>query len=178
MIAYLYDEENFYYGIRELMESPLEPGVFGDLPFSTKEKPPEIKVNEIQYWNGTEWEIKPDYSNKTYYSKIDKKEKIFKRGEPFSNDYTDLKPPIEVYYTWQNNNWKIDNLLKSKYEKENCKNEAKSKIAQSDWAVLPDRSPMLNNLQDFIDYRNKLLEYILNPVENPIFPVEPQPIWK
>lgn len=181
MNAYLYDEENFYYAIRELMESPLEPGIFGDLPFSTKEKPPEIQKNEIQFWNGTEWEIKPDFSGKTYYSKIDKSEKIFLKGEPFSENYTDLKPPElpeSEYYTFQENAWKIDSNLKKQYDLKLCKNTSIGKLYRTDWTQLPDRSIMIENLQDFIEYRNKLLELVLNPIENPIFPTEPKAIWK
>jgi hypothetical protein len=178
MKAYLYDIDNFFYGTTELMESPLEPGVFGDIPFSTKTEPPEIIENQIQFWNGSNWEIKPDYSRKIYYSKLFKTEKEFKRGEPFSDIYTDLKPPSESYYTWQIDGWKIDPELYSKFKIDNCKNQAKMLIAKSDWSVLPDRSIMIENISNFIDYRNTLLNLIINPVENPDFPKEPDPIWK
>jgi hypothetical protein len=57
----------------------------------------------------------------------------------------------------------------------NCKDQAKTLIASSDWSVLSD--VQLENKTDFESYRSILRNYILNPVENPIFPVEPQPIW-
>lgn len=57
----------------------------------------------------------------------------------------------------------------------NCKNKAKQLISLCDWSVLPD--VQIENKQDFIIYRSKLRELILNPIENPIFPSEPQPIW-
>jgi hypothetical protein len=60
-------------------------------------------------------------------------------------------------------------------KKDNCKNQAKILIAYSDWSVLPD--VQLENKTDFENYRSILRNYILNPVENPIFPEEPQPIW-
>lgn len=57
----------------------------------------------------------------------------------------------------------------------NCKDQAKNKIALSDWSVLPDVN--LSNRSDFESYRSVLRNLILNPVENPIFPTEPEPIW-
>jgi hypothetical protein len=57
----------------------------------------------------------------------------------------------------------------------NCKNQAKLLIASSDWSVLSDVP--LQNKTDFENYRSQLRNYIINPVENPIFPNEPQPIW-
>lgn len=63
----------------------------------------------------------------------------------------------------------------SKFKKDNCKHEAKKLIADSDWSVLPDVK--ISNKLDFENYRTILRNYILNPVENPIFPEEPNPIW-
>lgn len=60
-------------------------------------------------------------------------------------------------------------------KKQNCKNQAKQKIANSDWSVLPDVK--ISNKLDFENYRTILRNYILNPVENPVFPEEPNPIW-
>lgn len=57
----------------------------------------------------------------------------------------------------------------------NCKDEAKKRIALSDWSVLPD-VPLQNKIE-FENYRSVLRNLILNPVENPIFPTEPEPIW-
>ena len=63
----------------------------------------------------------------------------------------------------------------SKFKKDNCKHEAKKRIANSDWAVLPDVN--ISNKSEFESYRSQLRNLILNPVENPVFPEEPQPIW-
>ena len=60
-------------------------------------------------------------------------------------------------------------------KKQNCENEAKRLIALTDWSVLPDVK--INNKSEFENYRTILRNYILNPVENPIFPEEPNPIW-
>lgn len=59
--------------------------------------------------------------------------------------------------------------------KQNCKDKAKILIANSDWSVLPDVN--LTNKSDFENYRTQLRNLIINPVEDPIFPVEPNPIW-
>ena len=60
-------------------------------------------------------------------------------------------------------------------KKQNCKDEAKKRISACDWSVLPDVK--LENKTDFEHYRSVIRDLILNPVENPIFPDEPQPIW-
>jgi hypothetical protein len=70
----------------------------------------------------------------------------------------------------------VDKL--SEINKKYCKDKAKQLIAKTDWAVLPDRSVMLDNASDFVQYRTQLLDLILNPVENPVFPTEPTPRWK
>lgn len=61
------------------------------------------------------------------------------------------------------------------FKLEACKNEAKKRIADTDWAVLPDVN--LQNKADFVSYRATLRGLITSPVENPGWPTEPQPIW-
>lgn len=60
-------------------------------------------------------------------------------------------------------------------KKQDCKNTAKQKIENCDWSVLPDVK--ISNKSEFENYRAILRNYILNPVENPTFPEEPNPIW-
>lgn len=60
-------------------------------------------------------------------------------------------------------------------KKENCKNQAKILISDCDWSVLLDVN--LINKQDFINYRSALRVLILHPVENPVWPEEPDPVW-
>ena len=57
-----------------------------------------------------------------------------------------------------------------------CKAQAKERIANVDWAVLPDVG--LVNVSDFKAYRAILRQYILNPVADPVWPTEPQPVWE
>ena len=59
--------------------------------------------------------------------------------------------------------------------KNNCKSKAKQLISNTDWSVLPDVN--ITNKSEFESYRNILRNYIINPIENPEFPIEPQPIW-
>ena len=59
--------------------------------------------------------------------------------------------------------------------KANCKSQAKSLLAASDWSVLPDVG--LKNSTDFVAYRNILRDLVIQPVVDPVFPVEPNPIW-
>lgn len=56
-----------------------------------------------------------------------------------------------------------------------CKDQAKTLIAATDWAVLPDVG--LANVSDFTAYRSTLRQLILNPVADPVWPTEPTPIW-
>jgi hypothetical protein len=56
-----------------------------------------------------------------------------------------------------------------------CKEEAKKRIATTDWAVLPDVG--LSNVAAFQTYRAALRELIKNPVAEPTWPTEPEPIW-
>jgi len=65
----------------------------------------------------------------------------------------------------------------SQIKKDACKNEAKQRIAKYDWIADADTTPVLLNKSDFVLYRSALRELILNPVENPVFPIEPDPIW-
>jgi len=64
---------------------------------------------------------------------------------------------------------------KSLSKKNNCKTQAKTLISLSDWSVLPDVK--LENKFEFENYRNILRNFIINPMENPEFPTEPEPIW-
>lgn len=59
--------------------------------------------------------------------------------------------------------------------KANCKTQAKSLLAASDWSVLPDVG--LANSDDFVYYRGILRGLVIQPQVNPDFPVEPTPIW-
>lgn len=72
--------------------------------------------------------------------------------------------------------WEAEKARLIAYQpKQNCKDEAKKKISACDWSVLPD--VLLQNKTEFENYRSVLRNLILNPVENPIFPTEPEPIW-
>jgi hypothetical protein len=59
--------------------------------------------------------------------------------------------------------------------KVNCKAQAKTLLANSDWSVLPD--VQITNKADFENYRAILRGYVISPVVNPTWPTEPQPIW-
>ena len=73
---------------------------------------------------------------------------------------------------------KIDTEKLSNFKKQECKNKAKTLIAKYDFAVLPDRSQDIENVNEIIQYRNLLLSLIKNPIEDPIFPNEPDVRWK
>ena len=60
-------------------------------------------------------------------------------------------------------------------EKDDCKAQAKAKLAASDWSVLPD--VQITNKAEFDNYRAILRGYVISPVTNPTWPTEPQPSW-
>jgi hypothetical protein len=60
--------------------------------------------------------------------------------------------------------------------KDNCSTQAKSLLAASDWAVLPDVG--LKNSADFVTYRGILRGYAIQPVVDPVWPTEPTPVWE
>lgn len=63
----------------------------------------------------------------------------------------------------------------AQYLLDQCKDTAKQKIAACDWSVLPDVG--LSNVAAFQTYRAALRELIKNPVAEPVWPTEPEPIW-
>ena len=56
-----------------------------------------------------------------------------------------------------------------------CKAEAKTRLANTDWSVLPD--VVVQNKLEFENYRSAVRALVLNPVANPVWPTEPQPVW-
>ena len=140
MIAYLYDNNNYYLGTTNLQESPLEIGVFFDQSNSTRVSPPDFKENEIPYWSGNSWEIKPNYSNKNYYSKIDRDKKNFEIGEEFDSNYTDISPlENQRFQKWDetSNSWIIDEEAKTKFELQIRQINIQKLLLESDYIELP-----------------------------------------
>jgi hypothetical protein len=70
------------------------------------------------------------------------------------------------------------NEVQSIRKKEQCKDKAKSLLENSDWSTLPDVQTQLSNYNDFVSYRSQLRELLINPVENSVFPSEPEARWK
>ena len=94
------------------------------------------------------------------------------RGEEYSGlEWLDT---VQTCPTEEELQVEIDRLNNEEPFKE-CKREAKKRIADSDWAALPDVN--LANKEDFSEYRATLRGFILNPVADPVWPVEPEPIW-
>lgn len=68
-----------------------------------------------------------------------------------------------------------DAKLSAQQKIDDCKNLAKQKLSNSDWAVLPDVN--ITNRAEFEAYRVTIRNLVLNPVADPVFPTEPQPVW-
>ena len=121
-------------------ESPLEKGTYLIPSEAIEIKPPQFEENEIPYWNSNTWEIKPNYSNKKYYSKIDKSEKKFEIGEEFNNDYTEASPlENERFQKWDEitNDWIIDEEAKAVFELKIRQGNIQKLLLESDYIELP-----------------------------------------
>lgn len=60
---------------------------------------------------------------------------------------------------------------------EQNKATASGKLYETDWAVLPDVTNLVNK-DEFIAYREKIRDYVFNPVGGEIdWPVEPKAVW-
>ena len=151
MIAYLYDNNNYYLGTTILQESPLEIGVFFDQSNSTRISPPEFKENEIPYWNSNTWEIKPNYSKITLYNKSTREKKKYEIGEtPNLKLYTEIKPlENESFQKFQNGKWVIDEESKIQNDKLILINKAKSLLTQTDWTQTLDN--LTNRGQEWVN---------------------------
>lgn len=67
---------------------------------------------------------------------------------------------------------------------EQNKQTASNKLYSTDWTTIPDvadstkSNPYLNNVQEFVAYRNAVRQYAVYPVAGDInWPVEPQAVW-
>lgn len=56
-----------------------------------------------------------------------------------------------------------------------CVTEAKKLLADSDWSMLSDVN--ISNKAEFETYRAAVRALVFNPVVEPVFPTEPQPVW-
>jgi len=75
--------------------------------------------------------------------------------------------------------WEIEKAkLIAQQPFQNCKTQAKQLLSKTDWSNLNDVQNELDNYEEFVEYRKTLRNYIINPVENPDFPIEPEARWK
>ena len=58
-----------------------------------------------------------------------------------------------------------------------CKEKAKDLIKEVDWIIDEETKPLLLNRNEFISYRSALRKLIVNPIENPEWPLKPKESW-
>lgn len=138
MKAYIYDSENYFIGETLLQASPLEPGVYFEMASTTKITPPVLETNQVARWDGSKWSVIPDYSGKKYYSKSDKSEKSFAKGEAFDANYTELAPlENEVFQKFENDKWVIDEEAKKENELKIRQSKIQALLLATDYIELP-----------------------------------------
>lgn len=75
--------------------------------------------------------------------------------------------------------WEVEkNKLIAQQPFQDCKSQAKRLLLDSDWSELPSVIEGLENANEWKSYRIEIRKYIINPVENPIFPNKPETRWK
>lgn len=67
---------------------------------------------------------------------------------------------------------------------EQNKQMASELLYETDWTTIPDVSdptksnPYLSNIQDFINYRNAVRQYAINPIAGDVsWPIKPKAVW-
>ena len=66
---------------------------------------------------------------------------------------------------------------------DDCKYQASKLLYKTDWTTIPDvadpmkANPYLMNQSAFIVYRSNVRKLAVNPVADPVWPVEPTPQW-
>jgi hypothetical protein len=68
-------------------------------------------------------------------------------------------------------------------EKNSCKEQASALLYATDWTTIPDvadpaNNPYLTNQAEFIAWRSQIRELAVNPVIDPVFPIQPTPVWE
>lgn len=63
-------------------------------------------------------------------------------------------------------------------KKQNCKSQAKQLLTDSDWSEIQSVIEQLENSNEWKEYRMNIRKFIINPIENPVFPDKPETIWK
>ena len=63
-------------------------------------------------------------------------------------------------------------------KKDNCKSQAKQLLSDSDWSEIPSVIEQLENPNEWKQYRINIRKFMINPIENPVFPDKPETIWK
>jgi hypothetical protein len=100
--------------------------------------------------------------------------------------WVDCADDVVADQFWYNpDNQQIEvNLPEAPPTAEYNKNVAVTLLQETDWATIADLSdpnlsnPYLSNAQEFIDYRNIIRPYAINPVAGVInWPIQPQAVW-
>ncbi len=97
------------------------------------------------------------------------------------SDYVPITQEEADILIAQNEKNEFDALPSSK-KKEICKNTASGFLYGTDWTTIPDvadpnQSPYLTNQAEFIAWRSEIRKLAINPVDYPVFPPQPSPIW-
>lgn len=86
---------------------------------------------------------------------------------------------------WLNNDWIFEEIppppepyVPTAQDKMNlCKVMVKGMLIESDYTQALDVKDKLVNYDDFVSYRAQLRDLYFNPVEEPVFPTPPDPVW-
>lgn len=130
MKAYKYNSDSgVYMGEHDLQIDPVGGGYFDPPPFCTKVKPPETDKWFSPFWNGSEWEVKPDNLGRRIYSKVDGSS-VYCSFYEIPEGYVSTAPDVELP-TWDGDKWIVDSVKK---------NERDNIIAKSELMKIDDKT--------------------------------------
>ncbi len=162
---YLYDEiTKQYHG--EMTKRPNK-----TYPFSTTQKPPALKENQIAFFDEINniWKSVTDLRGKIFWDKTTKKmTTITKLGEVPEN-LTDQKP--DMYDVWVEDKWVFDREF---WMKQYVRPKRDSLLKNSDKYLVPDFPITKKNREKWKKYRKELREITKTiEKENEVWPKMP-----
>jgi hypothetical protein len=155
MKVYNYDPETrVYIDVSDAFPDPLDIGKWL-IPAHASTTPPPIEVPKgmSSRWNGVKWELVSITED--------------------TKDTPPQEPPVQEQPELPQKEFELSTEFKILI----CKQTAQDILFATDYTQLEDVKPLLGNVAAFATYRTQIRLIYFNPVENPVWPVEPKPNW-
>ena len=137
MRVYKFNKDGYFTGVHDC-----QVGCFGETLFPSgdfTEKAPNIVANKIPKFDGSKWVNKTDYRGRIIYNKLTLEKSTYQNIEKYSNDFTELAPPSQIY-KWSGGKWIIDEIKQAEKEQK----EIAQELASTD-------NEIIRGVEDLID---------------------------